>query len=314
MSVLHRHPLPGRDYTRKDKLNSLTGHLDCRFLEWTGWYNQDIYQRLLGHYRLYQLFKKESKANTGLPQPLAYIINYRASHGLKYLLSQITGIVYYIGSFGKLYCPLQTEGVNRVLVNEHAQILQAFLHEADYNFEKALSFAVEQIMSPELGKKSGNTLFQVNQSAVILQTRNEVKSYYHNSHYFNEYNTVNSATTGIKGKGKGVFSKKQILILFDLLAETGKLEKIDFTKPNKFDSIAELLCAITGKSKDSWVEQLKNFRNKGLYEFNNDGERKQLIVTLTNLADIFRKAKFRFLSNEIDKKLRVLDTEYYQEK
>ena len=67
MSVLHRHPLPDRDYTRKDKLNSLTGHLDCRFLEWTGWYNQDIYQRLLGHYRLYQLFKNECKAETGLP-------------------------------------------------------------------------------------------------------------------------------------------------------------------------------------------------------------------------------------------------------
>jgi hypothetical protein len=309
MSVLHWHPLPDRDYFWKDKLNSLTGHLDCRFLEWSGWYNQDIYQRLLGHYRLYQLFKKESKAGVGLSQPLTYIVNYRGSHSFKYLLSRITSILYYVGSFGKAYYPLQTEGINKLLINEYAYILQAFLTEADNNFEESLSLAVGQIMSPEFGKKSGNRLFHVNQSAIILQTRNEFNSYHSNTHYFNDYTTVNPTTTGIKGKEKGVFSKKQILILFDLLAETGKVEKIDFARPNKFDSIAELLCAITGKSKDSWVEQLKNFRNKGLYEFNNDGERKQLIVTLTNLADIFRKAKFRFLSNEIDKKLRALESE-----
>ncbi len=267
ISVLHRHPLPDRDYTRKDKLNSLTGHLDCHFLEWTGWYNQDIYQRLLGHYRLYQLFKKESKAETGLPQSLTYIVNYRAYHPPKYLLSRLTGIVYCLGSFGKPYYPLQTEGINKLLVNENTQILQEFLTEADNNFEEALSVAVRQIISPEFGKKSGNNLFQVNQSAVILQTRNEFSNYHNNNHYFNEYTTFNPVSAGIKGKEKGVFSKKQILILFDLLAETSKLEKIDFTRPNKFDSIAGFLYAVTGKSKDSWIEQLKDCRSKGLYEF-----------------------------------------------
>ncbi len=304
MSVLHRHPLPDRDYTRKDKLNSLTGHLDCRFLEWTGWYNQDIYQRLLGHYRLYQLFKKESKAGNSLPQPLAYILNYRASHGLKYLLSRITGILYYIGSFGKPYYPLQTEGLNRLLINENTHILQEFLIEADNNFEEALSQAVGQILSPDFGKKSD---VLIKQSALILQTRNEFNSYHTNTHHFNDYTMVNPVSAGIKGKEKGVFSKKQILILFDLLAETGKLEKIDFTRPNKFDSIADLLCAVTGKSKDSWVEQLKDGRNKGLYEFKNDGERKQLIVILTNLSEIFRKAGFRSISKAADKKLIELE-------
>lgn len=304
MSVLHRHLLPDRDYTRKEKLNSLTGHLDCRFLEWTGWYNQDIYQRLLGHYRLYQLFKKEHKAESGLPQSLAYIVNYRASHGLKYLFSWITGILYYMGSFGKPYYPLQMEGINKLLVNEKIHILQEFLIEADNNFEEALSQTVGQILSRDFGRKSDVFL---KQSSIILQTRNEFNNYYCNSHYFNEYNTVNPATTGIKGKGKGVFSKKQILILFDLLAETGKLEKIDFTRPNKFDSIAELLCAITGKSKDSWVEQLKDGRNKGLYEFKNEGERKQMIVSLTNLSEIFRKAGFRSISKAADKKIIELE-------
>ncbi|MBN8878285.1 MAG: hypothetical protein J0I32_12115 [Sphingobacteriales bacterium] len=193
LSVLHRHPLPDRDYFWKDKLNCLTGHLDCRFLEWTGWYNQDIYQRLLGHYRLYQLFKKERKTGTGLAQPMAYILNYRASHGFKYLLSRVTGIVYYLGSFGKPYYPLQMEGINKLLVNEYASILQAFLTEADNNFEEALSQAVGQIMSPEFGKKSANALLHVKQSAVILQTQNEFNSYHNNTHYFNEYTTVNAA-------------------------------------------------------------------------------------------------------------------------
>lgn len=304
LSVLHRHPLPDRDYSWKDKLNSLTGHLDCRFLEWSGWYNQDIYQRLLGHHRLYQLFKKESKADTVLPQPLAYIVNYRASHSFKYLLSRITGILYYIGSFGKPYYPLQTEGINKLLLNENTTVLQQFLTEADNNFEKALSQAVEQIMSPDFGKKSD--VF-IRQSAIILQSRSEFNSYHNNNHYFNEYTTVNPATTGIKGKEKGVLSKKQILILFDLLAETGKLERIDFTRPNKFDSIAELLFAITRKGKDSWIEQLKDGRNKGLYDFKNDGERKQLIVTLTNLSEIFRKAGFRSIPKAVDKKLIELE-------
>ena len=177
MSVLHRHPRPDRDYTRKDKLNSLTGHLDCRFLEWTGWYNQDIYQRLLGHYRLYQLFKNERKADNGLPQPLTYIVNYRTSHGLKYLLSRITGILYYIGTFGKPYYPLQTEGINKLLVNEYASILQEFLTEADNNLEEALLQTVGQILSPDFGKKSD--VF-IKQSTLILQTRNEFNSYQNN--------------------------------------------------------------------------------------------------------------------------------------
>jgi len=290
LSVLHPVQSPERDYSAKDKLNSLTGHLQCRFLEWTGWYNQDIYQRLLGHYRLYQVFKKENKPDNYLPMPLAYIVNYRASHDVKYLLSRITGILYYIGSFGKTYYPLQTEGINKLLVDEDVHILQAFLTEADNNFEEALSLAIRQIISSTFGKKSADIPLQVKQSTVILQTRNEFNNYHNSSHYFNEYTTVHPSSNGIKGKGKGVFSKKQILILFDLLAETGKLEKIDFTRPNKFDSIAELLCAITSKSKDSWVEQLKDGRNKGLYEFKNQGELNQLIIILTNLSEIFRNS------------------------
>jgi hypothetical protein len=134
-----------------------------------------------------------------LYQPLAYILNYRASHGLKYLLSRITGILYYIGSFGKPYYPLQTEGINKLLILENTHILQEFLNEADINFEAALLQAVGQILSPDFSKKSD--VF-VKQSAIILQTRNKFTSYHNNNQYFNEYTTVNPATTGIKGKEK----------------------------------------------------------------------------------------------------------------
>ena len=101
LSVLHPVYSPERNYKWKDRLNSLTGHLSCRFLEWSGWYNQDILQRLLGHYRLYQVFKAENKFENHLSAPLTYIVSYRASHWVKYVLSNITAFLYYTFSFGK---------------------------------------------------------------------------------------------------------------------------------------------------------------------------------------------------------------------
>ena len=77
LSALHPiNLLPDRDYFWKDKLNILTGHLDCgprNGLVGTTRIFTSVYQ--LGHCRLYQLFKKESKAGVG-PQPFAYIVNY----------------------------------------------------------------------------------------------------------------------------------------------------------------------------------------------------------------------------------------------
>lgn len=65
-----------RYYTWKDKLNGTTSNINCRFLEWTGWYNQDLLQRLLGHYRLYQVFKSENREEYHLSPVLDYITNY----------------------------------------------------------------------------------------------------------------------------------------------------------------------------------------------------------------------------------------------
>lgn len=54
-----------------------------------------------------------------------------------------------------------------------------------------------------------------------------------------------------------------------------------------------VLQAVSGKSKDSILEQLEDTRNNGLYSFQSTGELNQLIITLTNLSDTFRQAGFR---------------------
>jgi hypothetical protein len=207
--------------------------------------------------------------------------------------------LYYVFTLGDRYYPLQVEGVNKLLINHQYFILQEFLTSAEDNFEAALLNAIQRINEPDRA---------VNQTAVFIQNRHEYKTYNHSSHYFNEYNTaVQTGTNAIKGKEKGVFSKKQILIFFDLLASTGNLERIDFTKPNRFEAVAEMLQAVTGKSKSSWVEELKAYKNAGLYGYRGEGELKQLMIILTNLSQISRKGGFRNIANVAEKKLRDLE-------
>jgi hypothetical protein len=109
------------------------------------------------------------------------------------------------------------------------------------------------------------------------------------------------------GKAKGVFSKKQILILFDLLAQIAHLEKLDLSKPNKYSALADLFHALTGKSQSTWIQQLYDYKHKDLYEFHTEGERKQLVVILTNIAELFRKAGVRTIATQADKKIRELE-------
>jgi len=291
LSVLHVVDSLERDYTWKDRLNSLTGRLDCRLLEWTGWYNQDVYQRLLGHYRLYQIFRQESDQGDNIEEISAFIINYRSLHFLKYFFSLLISVLYYLATFGKVYYPVCIEGLNKLLINEHPDILHEFLSKADQNFEQALKTTAGRLTSPGFYSSSE----QIKQPPLL-------------THYKDEINIVHAATNHTKGKEKGVFSKKQLLIFFDLLAESKSIEKIDYSKPNKFESIAEMFHALSGKGKDSLIEQLKDCRNKGLYEFHSKGELNQLIVILTNLATISRKAGFHSITKIVNKKLRELDS------
>jgi hypothetical protein len=299
LSVLHPVKSPDRDYSWKDKLNSITSPLGCRFLEWSGWYNQDISQRLLGHYRLYQIFKAKNKLDSQLSLPLVYITHYRTLHLTKHGLSCLTGVLYYIFTMGDRYYPLTVEELNKQLINHQYTILREFLTAADVDFEKALHNAVDQING------SGNKVLP---EITLVQNRLEHKVYNNTYHYLTEYNsTVHSNTNGIKGKEKGVLSKKQILILFDLFADSGSLERIDYTKPNKFEAVAEMLHGVNGKSKDSWVEELYNYKEKEIYHYRDQGELRQLIKTITNLVEILRKSGFRNLAKAGDKKIRELE-------
>lgn len=104
----------------------------------------------------------------------------------------------------------------------------------------------------------------------LIQNKNEYNQYQTNSHYFNEYNPV--VSRGVKGKEKGVFSKKQLLILFDLLGDDKLMDRIDYSKYNKFDAVVGMLQAVSGKGKDSFVEQLKHVRHEGLNSFTNEAQ------------------------------------------
>jgi hypothetical protein len=201
LSVLHPVKSHDRDYSWKDKLNNITGPFGCRFLEWSGWYNQDISQRLLGHYRLYQLFKAPNRVNSQLALPLAYITQYRTLHAIKHTFSCITAVLYYIFTLGDRYYPLLVEQLNKQLIIRHYTILQDFLIDAEIDFGESLHNAIDQIngsgklVAPEIS---------------IVQNRLEHKVYNNTYHYLTEYNGINlSSSNELKGKQAGILSKNR---------------------------------------------------------------------------------------------------------
>jgi hypothetical protein len=298
--VLHAVKSPDRDYTMKDKLNSITNPVGCRFLEWSGWYNQNASQRLLGHYRLFQLFKAKDKVDAQLSLPLAYITHYRILHVIKYALSCITAVLYYIFTLGDRYHPLTIEEFNKQLIITRPSILQEFLTCAEVDFEKALFNAIDQIN----GAPKEESL-----QSVVVQNRLDYKVYNNTCHYLTEYNTTlhTNTTVGITGKEKDVFSKRQILIWLDLQADLGKTDRIDYSKQNKFEEVAIMLQAINGKTKQSWKEELDKYKDKGPYYYKGEEELKSLISTITNISQIARKAGQRELAKAADRKIRELE-------
>jgi hypothetical protein len=300
LSVLHAVKSPDRDYTMKDKLNGITSPRGCRFLEWSGWYNQDVSQRLLGHYKLFQLFKAKNKADTQLSLSLEYITHYRTLHVIKYALSCITAVLYCIFTLGDRYHPLFIEEFNKQLINNRQSILQEFLTSAEVDFEKALLDAIEQI--------NGAPKEECPQT-VVVQKRLDYKVYNNTFHYLTEYNTNlhTNTTIGITGKEKDVFSKRQILIWLDLQSDLGKMDRIDYSKQNKFEEVAIMLQAINGKTKQSWKEELDKYKDKGPYYYKGEEELKSLINTITNISQIARKAGQRELAKAADRKIRELE-------
>lgn len=323
------HQFPNGKYRAKDRLNRRTGRMACSFLEWTGWYNLDIPQRLLGHYRLFQIYKKDpDNASRNIDLPKAYILQYRSKHFLKYSLSRLVSIIYSIFTLGRPYLPVEIETFNCSLINEHADILQAFLAAAEKDFTSAFLKTIAELsnIKPDNSDNRSNILqgtYKLHIQPVFVNYQSDLhvnntfntrqNDFHTHNNYENDYSVhthVNyppNTVEGKKGKEKDVLSKKQVLIFLHLISESTQLEKIDFRKQNKYDDLANLLHAITGRSKDAWKEELNNYKTKDLYEFHLPGELSQLIVTITNLAEFVRKAGFHSVAAAADKKIMELE-------
>ena len=285
-------PSPTPNYQTRDRLNSWTHPLPCRFLEWSGWYNQTIHNRLIGHYRLYTHFQKAyaKSPNPDFPATSAYILHYRANYGPRHFLAKAISLLFSTIALQGPTPASQYAILNHHLLHTRPDILQQFLIAAGANLATALHHAHQAILDPDFFTHQTS----INQNHLAIQYNSRV--------IFQPL-----LREGAKGKAKGVFSKKQLLIFFDLLSETNAIERIDFRKPNKFREIAALLHSISGKSTDSLIEELNLHRDKSLYRHHTTGERDQLIITLTNLAETFRAAGFRSIAKQADSRIRDLE-------
>jgi hypothetical protein len=265
-----------RNFRMKDKFNGWTSPRAIHFLEWSGWYSNSISQRLLGHYRLFQHFKTDfAKNQRDLPAIQSYILQYRASHKLKQTMARWVALIYSMGTRGEYYSVAEVSMLNVMLIDGSSDILSEFLAAAEIDFEQPFHKALERIMDPA---------------------------------FFNKASQKLTPKEGAQGKEKGVFSKRQILIIFDLLSAPSKLEKINFDNPNKYEDIAIWLHAMTGKSKDSFVAELNDCRTRGLYDCQTPTEIDNMINSLTNISDISFKAGFRSIRAAADKKIIELES------
>jgi hypothetical protein len=307
LTLFHREDAPpSANWRAADRLNSWTSQRGCRFLEWIGWYNLAVAQRLLGHYRLFQLFNTDySKSRRDLPAAQAYILQYRSSHGLKHFFARTMAFLTTVIERQRYPVEAEIAAINRQLVNDSTSVLYDFLTDADKDFTAAFLQAMRQIKDPSFFNKPTAA------PIIHLQVNQKEENYYahqHNTYSATQVNIQPAIKAGAQGKDSGIFSKKQVLILFDLLSAFKDFDAIDYTQPTKFDKVADLLHALTGKSKLSIREELNNYRPKGLYEWHTPGELNQLINIHIQLANTFRNAGFRSFARLIDKKIRELES------
>jgi len=296
---------PNTNWRGADRLNSWSRPGSCQFLEWMGWYNFDVAHRLLGHYRLFQHFKADyAKSRHDLPATQAYILHYR-DRRVKHFLSR--AMVFLVTIIERKRYPKEAEmiAINRQLVNDSTSVLYDFLTDADIDFTAAFLQAMRRIKDPSFFGRPATP------PTIHLQVNQKEENYFayqHNAYSATQINIQHAIKAGAQGKDSGIFSKKQVLILFDLLSAFKDFDSIDYTNPTKFEKYAELLHALTGKGKLSIHNELKDYHNHGLYEWHTQGELKQLIITLINLADTFRNAQFRSFTKLLDKKIRELES------
>src|ERR1700744_2768354 len=124
LTLFHREDAPANINGRpKARLNSCTSRRSCRMLEWIGWYNYDVAQRLLGHYRLFHHFKAAYvKSPHELPPASPYILQYRTGHGVKYFLTRIMSVLVAIIERGR-HPGAEIAAINRQLINNSTSVL-----------------------------------------------------------------------------------------------------------------------------------------------------------------------------------------------
>jgi hypothetical protein len=322
LRLFHPKEFPDREFKTMDRFNSWTRLQPCRLLEWTGWYDGSVPFRLLGHYRLFHLYKKSyHKRSVDIPTVQGYILQRRITYGLKYRFNNFLAFVPKIWGYPDR--TMEIHIINRMLLNERASILQEFLSNAEIDFEAALLRAIEQIHAPSFLSTPGisniNTSNTLSQNILVQVKQDYNTNNYHASWSHNELNIhpvikeelpakEPSAPSGtsIHGKQKDVFSKKQVLILLDLLSQSTKIESFNLQNPNKHEPLALFLHALTGKGIETWLEELKNFRNKGLYDFRDASELEYIVKTMTNLSNTLRTAGLKTLAKQVNNKISEL--------
>lgn len=301
LNHFHHSDRPDANYTIMDRRNNHSGSF-CYFYELISWYDTNIKTRLLGHFRLFQLVKNsQAIKNIGLPAENAYILYYRENRILQNSWIQLIPFRKWLANENDYP---EIKSINRTLLFKRPEILQNFLVAAQADFDKALLDATSQISDPAFLSDSPLTNIHLEIQQNHQYNTTLAKNEFHLHQTINEEAAPQAPA---KGKEKDVFSKRQTLILFDLLATTGTIEPINLHKPNKFPAVAHLLRAITGKSEDSWKAELEDYRNKDLYAWHSDGERRELIRILINLAEKFGEAGFKTIAKAANQKIRELE-------
>lgn len=287
LRLFHPTDDPTKKYKRLDSYNSRTGAFACRLLEFIGWYNSDVKLRLLGHYRLYQIYtRRRVNSSSSRPAIQGYIFQYRSSFAIKYywnlILSRLPSL------FGT-DPHMEMYWINRILINERVDVLGQFLANADTNFEQAFKTALLQMDDPAFINKAVEKETLIKETVMKESVIKEI-----------------IPKKDLGGKEKDVFSKHQVLIIFDLLAESERLDRLDLRKTHKHPQIARFLQALSGRGKDTWMETLQDYRNNDLYAFNTPEECTHLLATLKNIATIAQDAGLRSICSLAEMKMRKI--------
>ena len=301
LRLLH---LKGGPYWERivDRRIARTSAFHCEFYEWSGWYYISVPIRLLGHYRLFQRYKSHPGRNrTRLATENAYIWYFREKSYLYDCWPHI---------YLRLLKPIlvvinkEVQSINHDLLYKRPDILINFLVAAETDFDKALLDAMEQINDPAFLSEASITNLQV---AIHENHQYNTSLSKHEFHVHPVVREQIATEKQPKGKEKNVFSKKQLLLFFDLLHHDKKLEPLDLNNPQKTKAIAHLLQAISGKVEDSWLDELDKYRRKDLYTYHADGERQELIRILINLRDKCHAAGLHTIVKAADKKIIELE-------